>query len=52
VRDDSMNERVGKALMAGPATWQAVAELRRDAHEPGDTCWLHGSTCCLSTRRR
>jgi protein-L-isoaspartate(D-aspartate) O-methyltransferase len=49
VRDADMNERVGKAMMAGPARWQAVQRLRRDAHEPSDTCWLHGATCCFST---
>jgi protein-L-isoaspartate(D-aspartate) O-methyltransferase len=48
VRDADMNERVGKALMSGPQRWQAVDELRRDAHEPDVTCWLHGRTMCLS----
>jgi protein-L-isoaspartate(D-aspartate) O-methyltransferase len=52
IRDEALNERVGKALMAGPPQWQAVAELRRDAHEPGDTCWLHLPTCCFATTRR
>jgi protein-L-isoaspartate(D-aspartate) O-methyltransferase len=49
VRDESMNERLGKALMAGPARWQAVRRLRRDAHEPSEACWLHGPTCCFSS---
>ena len=52
VRDDSLNERVGKALMSGPARWQAVTELRRDPHEPGETCWLHLPGCCFATARR
>jgi protein-L-isoaspartate(D-aspartate) O-methyltransferase len=52
IRDAAQNERVGKALMGGPAQWQAVAELRRDAHEPAPSCWLHGATCCFSTMRR
>jgi protein-L-isoaspartate(D-aspartate) O-methyltransferase len=52
VRDDSLNERVGKALMAGPPQWQAVSTLRRDPHEPAATCWLHGPTCCFATTRR
>ena len=49
LRDSQMNERVGKALMAGPQKWQAVKHLRRDPHEPSDACWLHGPTCCFST---
>ena len=45
-----MNDRIGKALMAGPARWMAVTRLRRDAHEPDASCWLHGTgTCCFST---
>jgi protein-L-isoaspartate(D-aspartate) O-methyltransferase len=48
VRDPGMNERVGKAMMAGPAQWQAVKRLRRDAHEPSSGCWVHGATCCVS----
>lgn len=49
VRDPEMNDRIGKALMAGPAQWQAVTRVRRDAHEPSASCWLHGATCCFST---
>jgi protein-L-isoaspartate(D-aspartate) O-methyltransferase len=49
VRDPDMNERLGKAMMAGPVRWQAVRRLRRDAHEPSDACWVHGATCCFST---
>ena len=48
VRDDEMNDRLGQALMAGPATWQAIARLRRDAHEPAASCWLQGRTSCVS----
>lgn len=49
IRDANLNERLGKAMMAGPAKWQAVARLRRDAHDPSSSCWLHGDTFCLST---
>jgi protein-L-isoaspartate(D-aspartate) O-methyltransferase len=49
LRDESLNERVGKALMGGPTQWQTVRHLRRDAHEPSASCWLHGPTCCWST---
>jgi len=48
IRDDSLNERVGKALMGGPQRWQAVRELRRDPHEPAESCWLHLPSCCFS----
>ena len=51
IRDDRLSERVGKSLMAGPAQWQAVHALRRDAHEPVDTCWLHLPTCCFAMHR-
>jgi hypothetical protein len=34
--------------MAGPAQWQRVKRLRRDTHEPGSSCWLHGDGFCFS----
>ena len=49
LRDDSMNERLGKAMMAGPMKWAAVKRLRRDQHDEADTCWLHRPRGCLST---
>jgi hypothetical protein len=49
LRDSDMNQRLGKAMMAGPTGWQALTRLRRDAHEPSASCWLHGPTCCFST---
>ena len=48
IRDPGMDERIGKALMAGPVRWMAVSRLRRDAHAPDSLCWLHGPSCCLS----
>jgi protein-L-isoaspartate(D-aspartate) O-methyltransferase len=48
LRDAEMNERLGKAMMAGPAKWQAIRRLRRDPHDPAAACWLHGRTFCLS----
>jgi protein-L-isoaspartate(D-aspartate) O-methyltransferase len=48
IRDEAMNERIGQALMGGPMKWQTVARLRRDAHEPSASCWLHGRTSCFS----
>jgi protein-L-isoaspartate(D-aspartate) O-methyltransferase len=47
LRDEAMNERVGKALMGGPMSWQRVKRLRRDAHQESPACWLHGETFCL-----
>lgn len=49
IRDPEMNERIGKALAAGPSRWRAVSRLRRDRHEPDDSCWLHGPSCCLAS---
>src|SRR5262249_656201 len=49
IRDESLNQSLGKAMMAGPAQWAAVKRLRRDAHEASPSCWLHGATFCLST---
>ena len=49
IRDPEMNDRIGKALAAGPARWMAVTRLRRDPHEPDASCWLHGRVCCVST---
>ena len=48
VRDETISERFGKAMAGGPPRWQAVTRLRRDAHDQTDTCWLHGTTFCLS----
>ena len=47
LRDDALNETLGQALRQ--ALFPPIRRLRRDAHEPGATCWLHGSTFCLST---
>src|SRR5207248_2026014 len=49
LRDETMNDSLGKAMMAGPMRWQAVKHLRRDTHEADGTCWLHASGFCLST---
>jgi protein-L-isoaspartate(D-aspartate) O-methyltransferase len=48
IRDPQMNERIGKAMMAGPAGWMKINRLRRDAHDPEASCWLHGPSCCVS----
>jgi protein-L-isoaspartate(D-aspartate) O-methyltransferase len=49
IRDPEMNDRVGKALAEGPMRWLKVSRLRRDVHDADPSCWLHRSTCCVST---
>ena len=49
LRDERLNADLGKAMMGGPSSWQAVKRLRRDAHDREPGCWLHASTCCFST---
>jgi protein-L-isoaspartate(D-aspartate) O-methyltransferase len=49
LRDERLNADLGKAMMGGPAAWQAVKRLRRDLHDREAFCWLHASTCCFST---
>lgn len=46
-RDEEANRLLREAMMKG--TWGLVQSLRREAHEPNDTCWLHGDDFCLST---
>lgn len=46
IRDATLNEAVGKALMRGP--YPVVRRLRRDAHPPSPSCWLHAEQFCLS----
>lgn len=46
VRDDRMNDRLRDAFMKG--MMPSFRRLRRDPHEPGPTCWLHGDGFCLS----
>jgi len=46
LRDEGLNEALGKALMRGP--FVPLKRLRRDPHEQGPSCWLHGTTMCLS----
>ncbi|HEY2153494.1 MAG TPA: methyltransferase domain-containing protein [Vicinamibacterales bacterium] len=48
IRDPDMSERIGRALTAGPVKWGAVTRLRRDGHEPAESCLLHRNGCCFS----
>jgi len=49
LRDQSMNDALGKTIMAGPTAWQGVKHLRRDTHPPDGSCWFQIPGCCLST---
>jgi len=46
-RDETLNAELGKALQKMP--FPPLKRLRRDAHENGVGCWLHGPGFCLST---
>ena len=48
LRDDELNDRLGKAMAGGSMQWLAIKRLRRDAHEPAASCWLHGPSFCFS----
>jgi protein-L-isoaspartate O-methyltransferase len=48
--------RVPREKYLGPATWTTASRallklksVRLDAHEPADTCIVHGSAVCLSS---
>lgn len=45
-RDSDLNEKLKEAFKRGDS--KSVRSLRRDAHEPADTCWFHGESFCLS----
>jgi protein-L-isoaspartate(D-aspartate) O-methyltransferase len=46
-RNEESNQRLRDAMKLG--TWGSVQSLRRESHEPSDTCWQHGDNFCLST---
>jgi protein-L-isoaspartate(D-aspartate) O-methyltransferase len=45
-RDPAMNQRAGAALR--DFSGMKIRSLRRDAHTPDGTCWLHRDGSCLS----
>jgi protein-L-isoaspartate(D-aspartate) O-methyltransferase len=49
LRDDASNGALGQALMRGPSG-AAVTSIRRDAHQPDTTCWVHADGSCVSTK--
>ena len=46
-RDAVLNDHLKEAFQT--RKWHGVASLRRDRHDPTETCWLHGGDVCLST---
>lgn len=48
VRDADINAALMKQI--GSRKVFSVQSLRRDAHEPEETCWLHGKDSCFSER--
>ena len=46
-RDAELGRRLSDAFKR--ERWATVRSLRRDAHKPDTTCWLHEEECCLST---
>jgi len=46
-RDPQLEPLLGKALATGAL--MKMRSLRRDAHEPADTCLLHSGSMCLSS---
>ncbi len=46
LRDDRMNDRLRDAFMK--SMMPSFSRMRRDAHDPSATCWLHGDTFCFS----
>jgi protein-L-isoaspartate(D-aspartate) O-methyltransferase len=45
-RDAELNYRLKQAFERDD--WNSVQSLRRDAHDPTDTCWFHADNFCLS----
>lgn len=50
-RSPEMNAVVQKAISTGfmSGRLSAVRSLRRDTHQPDESCWLHATDWCLST---
>ena len=46
LRDAAMEGKLGQALRR--TSFPNLTRLRREPHEAGDACWLHGEQCCLS----
>ncbi len=47
LRDDGLAPQLGAAMQKQP--FPPLKRLRRDAHAPSPSCWLHRDGCCLAT---
>jgi protein-L-isoaspartate(D-aspartate) O-methyltransferase len=47
LRDEALNAALGRAMMRSP--FPAFTRLRRDPHDAGPSCWLHGPAFCLAS---
>jgi hypothetical protein len=45
-RDAELNQRLKEAFDRDD--WKSVQSLRREPHDPADSCWLHSRDFCLS----
>jgi protein-L-isoaspartate(D-aspartate) O-methyltransferase len=46
IRDETKAQALAKAMMS--PTFMNVRRIRRETHELSPTCWLHGTTVCIS----
>ena len=47
LREAALEQALGQAMTKAPIP--PVKRIRRDAHEPSDSCWLHVAGACFST---
>jgi protein-L-isoaspartate(D-aspartate) O-methyltransferase len=47
IRDEALSDELGKAMARMP--FPPLKRLRRDPHDPSESCWLHTPGFCLST---
>jgi hypothetical protein len=46
VRDERLESVLGQGILSGRL--MKVTRVRRDRHDPGETCVVHGTTTCLT----
>ena len=49
VRDETLSGAIGTAMMAGPIKWRRSRGSGATRTTAGPSCWLHGSTFCMSS---
>jgi hypothetical protein len=47
LRDPELGAALGRAMMNG--SMMKAAQIRRDAHDAGTSCIVHGTTNCLAS---